>query len=240
MLLFRNQSLTLERQIEIMGYFGPVLTTPGDGVGYVSNIRQDGILGDGELSFHSDLDFSPRGAYHALSLHAVDVDDDATSTEFASAALAYRRLPDALRERITSLEALDVQLKDLAGRNRVATIDPDTPRLVHPMVRRLPVTGEPALWTSVSGTDSVIGLPADESDALLEEIFDVLYDPAWLHSHRWRTGDILVWDNQALQHRREAIPPGVRRTLQRVAGADPHSGFFEVFPQFAQSDYATR
>jgi taurine dioxygenase len=239
LLLFRKQRLSLPQQIEAMRAFGPVLLSQGDGVGYVSNVRKDGILGDSELEFHSDLDFSPRGAYHALSLHAVEVDDDVTATQFASSARAYHRLPDDLRALVHSHQALDVQLKDITGRNRVATVDKDTPRLIHPMVRQLPFSGNLGLWASISGTDSIVGLSEKESDTLLGRIFATLYDPTELYEHRWRTGDILIWDNQALQHRRAAIPPGVKRTLQRVAGADPGSGFFDVFPQFKYSQYAT-
>jgi taurine dioxygenase len=239
LLLFRHQSLSLERQIEVMRGFGPVLMSNGDGVGYVSNVRPDGMLGNGELAFHSDLDFSPRGAYHALSLHAVEVDDDRSSTQFASAARAYQRLDPDLKQRLESMAALDVQLVDMSRRNRLAEITEDTPRLVHPLVRRLPVTGNPSLYASISGTDSIVGLSPDASDALLQMLFQAIYAEDNILEHRWRTGDLIIWDNQALQHRRGAIPAGVRRTLQRVTGAEAGSGFFETFPQFTRGHYAT-
>jgi taurine dioxygenase len=229
----------MERQIEVMRGFGPVLMSNDDGIGYVSNVRSDGILGNSELAFHSDLDFSPRGAYHALSLHAIDVDDDRTSTKFASAARAYQRLSPDLRRRIAELEGLDVQLKDVSRRNRLSEIDDETPRLIHPLVRMLPVTGNPSLFVSISGTDSIVGMSPEESDATLGALFAVLYADDNIYEHRWRTGDLLIWDNQALQHRRQAIPDGVRRTLQRVAGAEPGTGFFDVFPQFSHAQYAT-
>lgn len=239
LLLFRRQSLSIERQMEVMGAFGPILMSRGDGYGYVSNVHPEGILGNTELEFHSDLDFSPLGAYYALSLHAVEVEDDRTSTIFCSAARAYDNLPSALKQRLLALEALDVQLQDMTGRNRFRDLGPDIPRCIHPLVRHLPLTGRPAIFASRSGTDSVMGMAEADSDALLGTLFDHLYDQSNRYEHRWRQGDLLVWDNRALQHCRGAVAPGTRRTLQRVTVAEPGTGFFDAFPQFRRESYAS-
>lgn len=240
LLVFRGQSLTLDQQMNVLSCFGPVLKSRDDGFGYVSNVRADGILGDTELEFHSDQDYSPLGAYYVLSLHAVEVEDDRTSTVFCSAVRALETLPPATLRRLYALEALDVQLRDLTGRNRLHDSSDDRLRCVHPLIRHLPFSGRPALYASRSGTDRICGLDEAESEALLAELFEHLYRPANLHEHRWRTGDLLVWDNRALQHRRGAIPAGTRRTLQRVSCAEPGTGIFDAFPQLMQrSSYAT-
>jgi taurine dioxygenase len=103
------------------------------------------------------------------------------------------------------------------------------------------VTGRPALYASKSGTDRVLGMSEEESEALLATLFDHLYRASNLYEHRWRTGDLVVWDNRALQHRRAPIPAGMRRTLQRAACAEPGTGIFDAFPQFMQrSSYASQ
>jgi taurine dioxygenase len=241
LLVFRGQSLTLEQQMDVVSCFGPVLRSRDDGFGYVSNVRADGILGDTELEFHSDQDYSPLGAYYVLSLHAIDVEDERTSTVFCSAVRALESLPPETVRRLYALEALDVQLRDLTGRNRLRDSTDDLLRCVHPLIRHLPVTGRPALYASKSGTDRILGMSEEESEALLATLFDHLYRASNLYEHRWRTGDLVVWDNRALQHRRAPIPAGMRRTLQRAACAEPGTGIFDAFPQFMQrSSYASQ
>jgi taurine dioxygenase len=232
LLLFREQSLALDQQIEVMRCFGPILMSKDDGYGYVSNARPDGILGDTELEFHSDQDYSPLGAFYALSLQAIDVEDGKTSTVFCSAARAYHALPAELKKRLLAHEALDLQLRDLAGRNRLKETGTGILRCVHPLIRFLPISGRPALYVSRSGTDKIMNLQEEESEALLQTLFGYLYKPSNLLEHFWCRGDLVIWDNRALQHRRAAIPEGMRRTLQRVACAAEGTGIFDAFPEF--------
>jgi taurine dioxygenase len=160
---------------------------------------------------------------------------------FCSAVRALESLPPETVRRLYALEALDVQLRDLTGRNRLRDSTDDLLRCVHPLIRHLPVTGRPALYASKSGTDRVLGMSEEESEALLATLFDHLYRASNLYEHRWRTGDLVVWDNRALQHRRAPIPAGMRRTLQRAACAEPGTGIFDAFPQFMQrSSYASQ
>jgi taurine dioxygenase len=70
-------------------------------------------------------------------------------------------------------------------------------------------------------------LPLGESDALLEELFAVLYDPAHIYDHHWRAGDLVIWDNLAVQHARAAFGTAPR-TLQRVSITQ--YGYWEQVP----------
>jgi taurine dioxygenase len=94
-------------------------------------------------------------------------------------------------------------------------------------------TGEPILYVARASTARVVGLAQSESRALLDAVLRVLYDEAHILTHHWRTGDLVIWDNMALQHARPSLKSGVRRTLQRVMIA--------THPQKAQmpQDYVT-
>lgn len=237
LLLFRNQVLTLEEQIEVISTFGPILQAEGEGLGYVSNKHERGILGNDPLDFHADLDFSPHGSYYIISLHAIVVPDGNTSTFFANMKRGYDALPANLKARAEGLDAIDVWIKNPTGRNRVADLPPGSPQFRHPLVRTLPISGDKAIHASRTGTSEIIGLDYEESEALLETILGSIYQPANIYEHKWNTGDIVIWDNRALQHRRGVVSPDEERTLQRVVSAEEASGFRRQFPQFTLDQY---
>ncbi|CAN5433722.1 TauD/TfdA family dioxygenase [soil metagenome] len=237
LLLFRNQALTLEEQIRVISTFGPILQAEGEGLGYVSNKHERGILGNDPLDFHADLDFSPNGSYYIISLHAVVVPDGKTSTFFTSMKRGYDALPADLKERVGRLDAIDVWIKNPTGRNRVADLPPGSPQFRHPLVRTLPVSGDNAIHASRTGTSEIVGLDYEESEALLETILGSVYHSSNVYEHRWNTGDIVIWDNRALQHRRGGVSPDEKRTLQRVVSAEEGAGFRKQFPQFTLDQY---
>jgi taurine dioxygenase len=210
LLLLRNQRLTLDDQVRVMGYLGEVLAS-SEGRG---QIRHDNGLKTSALAFHSDLAFSPE-PLRAISLHALQVGD--TSTRFASARRAYGRLSDHQRTVLEGTNALHVWPTDLGLRNRDAVVDSRLPRATHPAVWRQPEGGKPILFVCENSTDSLIGFSADESEALLGELFDELYSPDVLLEHHWTAGDLIIWDNLAVQHGRADIGQHGPRILQRVA-----------------------
>jgi alpha-ketoglutarate-dependent taurine dioxygenase len=98
LLVFRNQLLSMDQQLDACSIFGPVLRDHIENY-IVSNVREDGLLGNRELLFHNDIPFVP-GPYLGGSLHAIKVDEGASPTRFANAFNAYERLPQPLRDRI--------------------------------------------------------------------------------------------------------------------------------------------
>ena len=106
---------------------------------------------------------------------------------------------------------------DLAARNRDVDVDSIYPRTAHPVVRNHPVTGAPILFVCRNQTDSIVGLAPDESEELLSALFVVLYDSSHVFEHTWRAGDVVIWDNLAVQHGRADIATHGPRVLQRVA-----------------------
>jgi taurine dioxygenase len=209
LLLFRRQSLSMSDQMRLVAYVGPLLEPSA---GYLS--PEDGILDRRKLDFHSDLCSTPF-PFDAISLHAQEVDEGRTSTKFASGRLAYRRLPQALKARLEGLQVNMVQT--VADKTKLKyDVPADALNMIRPIILRHRVTGEPILFCSESSAARVEGLSKTESDALLGELFARLYCPDNIYEHVWRNGDLVVWDNLALQHARDAVPEGSPRRLQRV------------------------
>lgn len=217
LLVFRDLQLSMEEQIELCRIFGPVLDSPYENY-YVSNARQDGHLGVMELQWHNDVPYLPK-PYLAAALHAVEVAPGASSTQFASGLRAYERLPPPLRERIAGLNALQVKQRFSDRANRLTDLQPGDLCTVHPVVGRQEATGRPYVFVNQNMTALVIGLSPAESDGLLEELYTALYLRSDVYEHAWHPGDLVLWDNMAVQHARGRISAD-RRTLQRVSITD--------------------
>jgi taurine dioxygenase len=99
-------------------------------------------------------------------------------------------------------------------RYRLTEFDEGAARAEHPVLLQHPVTSADVLYVTAMQTDSIVGLPEDESEALLKRCWETLYAPDNVYEHEWQVGDLLVWDNIALQHARDAVTG--RRTLRRV------------------------
>jgi taurine dioxygenase len=214
LLVFRGLALDMEAQCEFCRIFGPVIDSPYENF-FVSNVRKDGHLGAIELQWHNDVPYLPK-PYLAAALHAVEVTPGATSTRFTSAFRGYQRLPVALRERAESLNALQVKQRYSERSNRLTDLQPGDICTVHPLVRRQAGTGRPYVFVNQNMTAYVIGLALDDSDALLGEIFAWLYDEDDVYEHLWQPGDLVLWDNLAVQHARGRVSADPR-TLQRVS-----------------------
>jgi len=221
----RLEPLTMQQQMDVCRIFGPVLDNPWENM-LVSNTRPDGFLGAQPLLWHHDLPYLPR-PYIGGSLHALEAEAGTTSTHFASGLGAWERLPQATRERIEGRNALHVKQKIFDQRNRLTDLEPGDICSVHAVVRRQRKTGRPYVFVSEDLTDCIIGLSPEESDALLEELFACLYAEGETYEHRWEVGDLVVWDNETVQHARGDITAHAR-TLQRVSIAD--IGYTDMYP----------
>jgi taurine dioxygenase len=224
LLVFPGHELTDDEHVAVAAVFGPVAHEGfGDGrgpVGFVSNVRPDGTLGSTAASFHIDFGFFPD-PYEVLSLAAVEIPAGGTETWFVSAVAAARSLPPTLRARATGLTARHaIDLACPAGQSVVRVREG---RLTDGHVHaRRPVlwphrdTGDEILAVWEQHTDAVVELDPDASTALVEDLFAHLYRPEHRYVHRWRPGDLLVWDNHALQHGRPDVGVDAPRTLRRV------------------------
>lgn len=218
MLCFRVPDLEPAHQLRLLGLFGPILDESRDGSGWtlVSTVEKGGVLGKGAYLFHSDLEFTDEPV-RVLSLYALEVPETPTSTRFANGVRAATRLDPDLARELDGRRALHVYpLTEARGdeRYRLANVDEGAARAEHPVLLTHPVTGAQVLYATQMQTDSIRGLPEAESEALLERCWAAMYAHDNIYEHTWRVGDLLVWDNLALQHARDAVVG--RRTLRRV------------------------
>ena len=219
LLLLRGPSLDQAAQVRFANLFGPVSHRGAFmkevDASHVSNARPDGILGSGVLHFHSDHTFF-RHPLKAICLHALVVPNSGGDTLFANAALAHDNLPAGLKRRIAGLSSL--QLFDYRGDYNRRTLErdapADAPRCWHPLV--LEHGGRKVLFLHMHTTARISELSDAEADALMEELLPYIADPAIGYRHAWRPGDVLLWDNLALQHARTDFDPAEPRTLRRV------------------------
>ena len=190
----------------------------------LSNVIDDGPLGNDALGYHHEFAYLPTPCT-GLSLYAEDVEDGQVGTRFVSGRMAYAALPSAMQRRLERLQGLfvaqfDTNVRRSLGRHRDSEVDPTFPRAVHPVVIPHPVTGEQVLYVNNSQTDRILGVGDAESEDLLQVLFGYLYDGRFLYEHRYRPGDLVVWDNLNIQHGRAPAQPALHRTLRRVVFGD--------------------
>jgi alpha-ketoglutarate-dependent taurine dioxygenase len=205
--VFPNQALTREQQYEFTAQFGEVESHGGERLGkrqdvahVTANLDADGNPSDrfakgANYRWHTDKPYyaTPPAL---TTLYAVELPPVGGDTEFANTALAYEALPEALKWRI---DGLRVVFQWEHGR-RPGYYANDLPPVDHPLVRTHPETGRKALYLGNHAT-GIVGLPEEEGVALLEQLLRHATQPRFTYAHRWRTGDLVMWDNRCLLHR---------------------------------------
>jgi taurine dioxygenase len=232
LLVYRDQDLSPERQAEVTGWFGPVRSSATGSVGYVSNVRPDGLVPEGPLPFHSDMSFTEHPLL-GISLHALEIPSQGASTMFANAVAAVDRLPDELRSALAGRQILNIAGygANFSTRRRAWECDPVEPRAEHPAIDIHPLSGRPVLRINSLSTSHLVGMELEASESVIQQVFDVLYDPANIYEHHWQVGDLIIFDNIAVHHARRDFDSAERRTLQRVV-LDNH-GPTQVLPELA-------
>jgi alpha-ketoglutarate-dependent taurine dioxygenase len=198
---------------------------PPDDIFYISNRRPDAAAPFGRLPFHSDSMWSHE-PYLVLSLYGVEVEAPVAPTFYASAVNGLDTLPEALRARIDGLHARHVsgiinRSADPADEVPIADFG-QTLSTVEPLVWTHPRTGRPLLWACEQMTKEIVDLEPDDGEALLLELFAHLYSPANRWEHEWHQGDLVVWDNVAVQHSRpDVAADGPVRTMRKFGTPHP-------------------
>jgi alpha-ketoglutarate-dependent taurine dioxygenase len=201
-------------------------TMPGGRELLVSNKEPGGNAPVGRLLFHSDYMWS-ENVFRLLSLYGVEVEEPSTPTMFVSAVHAWETLPDDLRARVEGRFAIhgqDATYQQRAGGDADVLVanfqDEETIRL--PIGYSHPRTGRTLLYAAQQMTQRIDDMPEEESEALLEELFQHLYRDENVVAHYWRKGDLVLWDNIALQHARPNVTSeGPARTLRKVFAPVP-------------------
>jgi taurine dioxygenase len=234
----KQNALPLEAQVALLERFGPVIEerVPGEKHSFVSNDLGRGTddmnMGYrvGELTPHMDYTYTAHPA-DLISLYAVELPEDGSSTLFYSNVDALARMPESLREELRGYSifcAHDLsEMKPDVRLHQEPRTRPAAPTQSHvwPLVRAHPSKpGIEMLFCTLQQTERILELsdPAEDdrrSRTLLENIYrNFLYTPENEYEHAWQLGDLVVWDNLALQHARRACPiPNGARTFRRVA-----------------------
>ncbi len=223
-LLFRNVTLAVEEQARFGRIFGQIKVR-GDykpnefpDTQHISNTRADGMLGDGELTFHYDQLFYPD-PLKAIMLYGVEVPKGkGGETLFCNTSLAYDALPDDFKVELHGLSCIHAYnyKGNRADPNFARSGGADAPRFQHSLVWIHPRTGRRSLWFSKASTDRVVELDTAASELLLARLREAVYRPEFIHTHRWHVGDLLIWSNQVVQHARTPFDPAEPRTLRRT------------------------
>lgn len=163
----------------------------------VENGKAIGVVDAGGF-WHTDRSYVNKPAWLSC-LYALEVPyaDDGTpvgDTEFASMTAAVRELaPERRRE----LEELTAEHQYVF---RWSEDNGSMPPVHHPVILKHPVSKEPCLFVNKGFTHRIVGLPQEESRALLDELFDYATQRDFVYRHQWKAGDVLLWDNYATQH----------------------------------------
>jgi len=239
-LVFRGQSLTAEDLVVLVKRFGTPVTSSGlhqrnleeragmrrlnlpPEVTVVSNLRERGeaigILGDGEVVWHADFSFKERPtAARMLVAMEVPAREKGGNTFFMNCYAAYDALPRDLKQRVSGMtikqaDIVDTAMKVRPGMSRDLDIR-TVPGPSHPVISTHPETGHNLLFLGRRHGSYVNGLSLEDSEALLDRLWAHATQPGFWYEHKWSTGDVVVWDNRAALHRRDAFDAASRRVL---------------------------
>ena len=189
----------------------------------VSNFVEDGILPNGEMWFHSDQCYFDTPC-KCTSLHSIVAPKSGGHTRFSNCITAYETLPEETRRRLEGRTGMNIY--DYHSENQcIRKVDypPNASRYAHPLVRYHPETGNRSLYLNRLMTDHVVDMDPDESNKLLDELFDHMEQEKFIYEHPWKVGDLAIWDNRCLLHARTNFDPSEKRHLRRflVAGEFP-------------------
>jgi taurine dioxygenase len=230
LLVLRDQHLTHAQQVQLARELGeptpahPVVPGHPD---HPEILVLDGAQGGRNARWHTDVTFMP--APPAASVLVGDVMPAfGGDTMWADTRTAYERLSPAVKAAIDTLEAVH-RISPLAywgepfdtalGRDDAQRLFDDAakvPPVIHPVVRVHPVTGRKNLFVNPGFTTHIVGMSRIESDGLLRLLYEHATQPELVLRHRWRAGDVVIWDNRATMHYAVDDYGAAQRCMRRV------------------------
>ena len=186
----------------------------------VENGKPTGNLGDGEAVWHADMTYVEVPPKAAM-LHALEVPppEAGGNTYFANMFAAYETLPADLKKAVEGKTAVHDASRNSAGLLRKGFKEVSDVRETvgahHPLVRTDPTTGRKALFLGRRPNAYVLGLGVAESEALLDALWAHATQPRFAMCHEWKVGDVLMWNNLSVLHRRAPFDPKTRRVMHR-------------------------
>ena len=245
--VFRGQKLNDDQQIDFARHFGPIHSSAQrarhrsikhrldrDEIADISNLDGDGKVLDtnhrrrldwlANRLWHTDASF--RAVPGALSmLYAHIVPAEGGDTEFADMRAAYDALPAATKSRIDGLVALH-SIWHSRGQLSVTSYTPEElaslPPVPQRLVRRHPGSKRKSLYLAAHASH-IVDMPVPDGRLLLMDLTEHATGPDFVHAHRWREGDLVIWDNRCTMHRARPFDTTQVRDLRRVTTADTAS-----------------
>lgn len=226
-LVVRGQDLTAEDQRRFADVFGeiqpprsrPGQRDPNNPVMWIANATIDGQRGElpeGDMQFHADQCYYENPAKGAI-LYAVEIPSSGGNTLFSNTYMAYESLTPELRAAADRSQILFLYDYEKNANRKAPTNWTDAPRHIHPAVIVHPETGRRSLLVNRLMADSVVGMPREDSDRLIEQWCQATERQAHIYEHVWQVGDVLLWDNRCTLHARTDFNPAERRVLRRMA-----------------------
>jgi taurine dioxygenase len=184
----------------------------------VENGKPIGNLGDGEAVWHADMTYVEVPPKAAM-LHSLEIPPTGGNTHFANMFAAYETLPAELKQAAAGKMAVHDASTNSAGMLRQGYKPVTDVREVvgahHPLVRTEPATGRKALFLGRRPNSYVLGLDVPASEALLDALWAHATQPQFAMCHQWQVGDLLMWNNLSVLHRRDPFDPKSRRIMHR-------------------------
>ena len=235
-LVFRGQTITQQQQLDFAARFGELgerrvaqapeeLRSRATGVlqddprvMLVSNMRVEGqpvgAFGDGEMWFHIDSGYT-RQPYKYTFLYAVELPSTGGHTMFSNMYRAYDAVPDPLKARLAGRKALHIHEYKRSAKVEVPADLSRSLHYFHPVFITHPDTGKKTLFVDRLMTARIEGLSGEESDHILEQLYEIGERREFIYEHVWRLGDVVMWDNRCTIHARTWFPPEENRLLRR-------------------------
>lgn len=216
-----EEERTVEEQIEALQARGvdPFMTYLGNVNPKTLETRPVNEMFFGEWEWHTDMSYIEAPPTFSL-LHSRDIPDEGGDTGFASQVMAARELPPDLRARVAELVIKHDSTYGSAGILRPGMTPPTSPiealGHAHPILRRVPTTGEEALFLGRRTNGYVLGLPLEESEELLDELWAHATQTRFSYRHTWAVGQVVVWDNRMMLHKRHPMDGKDRRFMWRT------------------------
>ena len=229
-IFFRDQNLTDDDLVRVGRHFGDLAPLPPHRqqpgtypeILVVEKKPEDPINFGWE--WHSDTSHLPVPSLGSI-LYAIEVPEMGGDTMFANQYLAYDTLSDGMKQTLAGLNAvhangrilrtLEDQRVPARGQEAVsATYSKD--HATHPIVRTHPETGKKALYVNLSHTESIEGMTVQESQPLLQFLYEHSTQPHLTCRFQWKKGSVTFWDNRCCQHIALNDYPGEHRLMHRV------------------------
>jgi taurine dioxygenase len=204
-LLFRDQDITGEEQLRFAEHFGAIAERhqPKVGASRVNAAEWTTVMlvSDSQAAIGKEI--------------GITIPSEGGHTKFASLYGAWNNLPDELKQRLEGKRIM--QGYDYGCDSRL-NLDINLDNIFHfsqPLVVTNPGSGRKALYVSRLNSMWIEGIDREESEKILNQLFDITEDPANYYEHVWRPGDLLMWDNLAVLHARTDWPEEQQRMLRR-------------------------